>query len=167
MIARTFALICALVALFMTGCAQPNPEYGIKQDVMTLRINDEPKSPGGHSISEYENFIRAGAALWSDVGAVLVIDPSGDRLLECSTEPLDGGDVLAVTTAGGITADCDWLTDIADDNYETHLFAHELGHAWGLWHVADRHAIMYGGISNSLALTGDDLIEWFSVHQDQ
>lgn len=113
--------------------------------------------------------VREAADLWSSVGATVHVATSGEgmplRLIPAAQwDHLDS--VCGSQGSDGIEMQQEGLTSLLPGEQVLAL-AHEMGHALGLWHVDDQHAVMYRYVNHPLAaegLTQADAAEYFSVH---
>lgn len=113
--------------------------------------------------------VRSAAALWSSVGATVNVATSGEGIplrLVPAAQWNHLASVYGSQGSDGIEMQQEGLTSLLPGEQVLAL-AHEMGHALGLWHVDDQHAVMYRYVNHPLAaegLTQADAAEYFSVH---
>jgi hypothetical protein len=140
----------AVVALALGGCAAPGDD--------ALDVVFDPcgsaLAPAGDTLARERDAVLAAAAIWNDaLGADLaIVAPDAPDALPIRFEE-------AAALFRGIYLDEEGAVvinrSIADDGDRAIAIAHELGHAFGLWHVEDRASVMNPGNLSVLPTAAD------------
>jgi hypothetical protein len=140
-----------LVALALAGCAAPGDE--------ALDVVFDPcgsaLAPAGDTLARERAAVVAAAEIWNDaLGADLaIVAPDAPDALPIRFEeaaPLFRG--IYLDEEGAVVIN----RSIADDGARAIAIAHELGHAFGMWHVEDRPSVMNPG-NLTTGPTADDV----------
>lgn len=121
--------------------------------------------------SQYSQYVEGGIAMWGTAINCIEGDATAAGTIEVSDEDADAANSHSKTAQAAITVSyvpsrhaAAWKITIFplkfDDNptdmkYRT--IAHEIGHIYGLGHVADSSQIMQGGASSTKSVTANDL----------
>ncbi len=151
-----------VLALLLIGCA-PSDHYLADMYVaytMSFKM-DSAVVVGGVSASTFTAEFVKGAALWNEVSAFTTLEDTSTLSIQCGLEDL--GAYHSRAYEGGIDIDCAYFNTISA-NQRTHMFAHQVGHSFGLTHIYDPNAIMWYEITDTIALTGLDVYDFGYYH---